>query len=72
MPIWFSLSSDSVLNFRRVTGRFDLGECQSLDADDLPSAVHLSPVKFPPLSNDGCLFLFELESNKLNILAMSA
>ena len=31
------------MNFRRVTGLLDLGECLSLDADDLPCAAHISP-----------------------------
>ena len=35
----------------------DLGECQSLDANDLPSAVYLAPVQTPPPSNDG-YFMF--------------
>ena len=35
----------SVLNFGRVSALLDLGECLSLDADNLPSAVHLSLVQ---------------------------
>ena len=31
----------------------DLGECQSLDVINLPSAVYLSPIQTPPPSNDG-------------------
>ena len=29
----------------------DLGECQLLEANNLPSAVYLSPVQTPPPSN---------------------
>ena len=34
-----------LLNFRTVTGLLDLGECLSLDANNLPSAAHISPVE---------------------------
>ena len=42
-----------LLNLRRVTDKLNFGECLSLDADNLPSAVYLSPVETPPKSNDG-------------------
>ena len=35
----------------------DLGECQSLDPNNLPSVVYLSPVQTPPTSNDD-IFMF--------------
>ena len=35
----------SLINFTRVTGVLDLGKCLSLDADNLPSADHISPVQ---------------------------
>ena len=35
----------------------DLGECQSLDADNLPSASYLSPVQTSTQSNN-CCFMF--------------
>ena len=31
----------------------ELGECLSLAAGNLPSAVHMSPAQTPPPSNDG-------------------
>ena len=37
----------------RVTGTLDLGECRSLNADDLPSEVSLLAVQTPPPLNDG-------------------
>ena len=46
--IWVKMYVSSVLNFRRVTGIVDFGECQSLDADILSSAVYLSPVQTLP------------------------
>ena len=53
-----------LLNFRRVTGMIDLGEYWSLDADNLASAVYLSPVQTPKPSNDGSILcLLELESD---------
>ena len=52
MPIKFLLLSESVLNFRRVTGILDLGECLSLVADDLQSAVYLSTVQTPKPSSE--------------------
>ena len=36
----------------------DFGEGQSLDANDLPSAVYLSPVETPPPSNYDYLTFF--------------
>ena len=55
----FLFLSESVFNFKRVTGML---ECWSLYANDLPSAVHLSRVQIPSPSNDGCfmLVLFEV------------
>ena len=35
----------------------DLGEYQSLDADNLPPVVYLSPLQTPPPSN-GAYFMF--------------
>ena len=32
----------------------ELRECQSLDTNNLPSAVYLSPVQTPPPSNNIC------------------
>ena len=46
-----------VLNFRRVTGMLDLGDCLSLDTDKIPPAVYVSPVQTPPPSNGG-YFMF--------------
>ena len=49
----------------------DLGKCQSLDANNLPSAVYMSPVQTPLTSNDGfflCFFYFE--SDNLRFLAV--
>ena len=57
VPIQLLLLSESVLNFRIVTGMLDLEECQSPIANNLPSAVYLSPVKTSPPSNDG-YFMF--------------
>ena len=36
-----------LLNFRRVTCMFDLGECLWPDADNLPSIVNISPAQTP-------------------------
>ena len=50
---------------------FDLGECQSLDANNLPSAVYVSPV----LQHHQImviLCLLNVESNKLRFPAMPA
>ena len=47
------LLSESVLNFRRVTGMLDLGECLSLDANNLPPAVYLSSLPTLQLSSEG-------------------
>ena len=44
-----------IFNFRRVIGMYDLGECQSLNANNLLSYFYLSHV----------LCLFDLESDKL-------
>ena len=43
----FVFLSESILNLRRVTGMPDLGECLSLDEDNLPSLVDLSYVGTP-------------------------
>ena len=40
-----------------MSGLHDLGECLSLDGDDLPSAVYLSIVETQPPSND-CNLMF--------------
>ena len=52
----------------------DLVECQSLDANNLPSAVYLSPVQTPPTYNatKAVLCWMELELNELNFLAVPA
>ena len=42
-----------LFNFRRLTSMLDLGECLSLHANNLPSAVYLSPVQTPTPSKDG-------------------
>ena len=47
-----------------MSGKFDLGECLSLDADHLQ---YLSPVESPPTSNDGYFFF-----DKLRFLAVPA
>ena len=39
----------------------DLGECLSLDTDNLPSAVYISPVQNPPPSNDGYFMFVGIE-----------
>ena len=52
------LLSESVLNFRRVTGILDLGGYQSLDADNLSTAVFLSPVQTSPLLSYGHFMFF--------------
>ena len=46
----------------------ELGECLSLDKDNLPSAVYLSPVQTPPTYNatKAVLCWMELELNELN------
>ena len=48
-------------------------ECLLLDADDLPTAVHISPLQpgHDPTVID-ILYLFDLESNKLGFLARPA
>ena len=66
----FLLLSESVLNFRRVTNMVDLGECLSLDADNLPSAVYLSTVQTPQPSSEGYFVLFDLESVNFRSLAL--
>ena len=48
-----------------MTGLLDMGECLSLDGENLPS------VQAPPISNDG-IFLFVLEFDKLKLLALPA
>jgi hypothetical protein len=52
----------------------ELGECLSLDKDNLPSAVYLSPVQTPPTYNatKAVLCWMELELNELNFLAVPA
>ena len=70
VPILFYLSSESILNFRRVTGMIDLGECQSLDGNT--SAFYVSPVQTPPPSNDGYFMFVNLESNNLRFLVVPA
>ena len=52
VPIQFLPLLKSVLNFRRVTGLLDLGECLSLKLDNLPSAVYLSSLQTPQPSNE--------------------
>ena len=44
-------------NFRRLTGMLAVGKGLLLDADNLPSAVYLSPVQIQPPSNNGHFFL---------------
>ena len=61
-----------LLNFRRVTGLLDLGECLLMDSDILPSAVQISPVHTArPLPHHdkmmNVLYLFHLETDKLSI-----
>ena len=45
----------------------DLGECLLLDADNLPSAVHLLAVQTPQPSNN---VFFLLESEKFRFFAV--
>ena len=54
---------------RRVTEKLDLGECLSLDANNLPPAVYLSPIGTPPTSN---YEYFMFMSHKLIFLAVPA
>ena len=51
----------------------DLGECLSLDADNLPSLVYLSPVQTqkPFKLVDFFQRLYQLESDKLTFLALT-
>ena len=43
----------------------NFGECQSLNADNLPYTVNLSPIQTPPPANDGYFLLLDLKSNYL-------
>ena len=49
-----------------------LGECQSLDANNLPYEVYLSPVPTATPSNNSLFYLFDLKSDKLRCLAVPA
>ena len=55
-----------------MTEKLDLGECLSLDADNLPSAVYLSHVETPTKSKYGYLCFFNLKSDKLRFSAVAA
>ena len=50
----------------------DLGECQSLDADDLPSAVILQPLQRYHHQIMAIVNWFDLESDKLRLSALPA
>ena len=52
---------------RRVTGKNDLGESMSMDADNLSPAVYLSPVETQPTSNDGYFMLVKFEARQAQI-----
>ena len=45
----------------------DLGERVSLDDDNLPSALYLSPVHISPLSNDGNFMFVGIGVRKVQI-----
>ena len=66
-----------LLSFRRVPGLLNLGEGLSLDADNLPSPVHISPVQpgYDPAHHDIMMDIwhwFNLESDKIRFVAVSA
>ena len=52
---------------RRMTGWLYLGECLSLDTDNLPSAVDLPPVETPSKSNDFSFMFLQFEVGQAQI-----
>ena len=57
----------SLLNLRRVTSKLYFGECLSLIAEILASAVHLSPLKTSPTSNDGYFMIVQFGAKQAQI-----
>ena len=54
-----------------MTGKLDLGECLLLEADNLPSAIYLSPDP-PKHQMMNILCLFNLKLDKLRFPAVPA